>query len=71
MERPKTIPENIWEAAELIAQVLRRKSETPLDIEMNPRLRNATGTTTKIGGYNGGRQNCHATAGGTPAYGCQ
>lgn len=38
MEKPKTVPENIWDAAKIIANALQRKLETPLDNEAEARL---------------------------------
>ncbi len=65
MEKPKTVPENVWEAVCVVAAALQRKFETPLAIPAGARLGNATTNQLLTGGCDAGYQDCDAPAGGT------
>lgn len=64
MKRPNSIPENIWQAAELISKVLQRKRDNRLAIMNNERFSITESNTTTLGGYNE-KQFCNQAAGRT------
>lgn len=65
MKRPNSIPENIWQAAELISKVLQRKRDNRLAIMNNERFSITESNTTTLGGYNNEKQFCNQAAGRT------
>ena len=63
MKQPKSVPDNIWDAVQVIAKALQRKFETPLALSADASLSNATPTQTSTGGYNA-RKECSAAPAG-------
>ena len=62
MKQPKSVPDNIWEAVQVVAKALQRKFENPLALSADASLSNATPNQSSTGGYNAGK-----TCGAAPA----
>lgn len=63
MDKPKSVPENIWEAVRIVADALQRKNEISLAIPAVKRFSNATSNQTVTGGYDAGQTDCITPAG--------
>lgn len=76
MQFSKTVPENILEAAKIVAQVIRRKALKPLDIPGTTGLVKAVTMSngelqknSAEGEDYGGFRHCDEAAGGAPEHG--
>jgi hypothetical protein len=64
MKQPKSVPDNIWEAVQVVAKALQRKFENPLALSADASLSNATPNQSSTGGYkNAGKTHRTAPAG--------
>lgn len=55
MQPPKTVPDNIWKAAQIIAEALKRKNARKLDVSAGERFGKAVTSTMQKGGYDDGQ----------------
>ena len=66
MKQPKSVPDNIWDAVQVITKALQRKFETSLALSADASLSNATSNQSSRGGYNA-REKCGAAPAGQSA----